>query len=106
MVAPVQAPTPDPAATSALTVIAALASAKSVASQVPAGAPTAFVTALMEAVTVLTRISPPLGLSKVLLTVWALSPGYIAVSAVVWLTVSATLSPAVALPLPEPPAVQ
>src|SRR4051794_40965009 len=94
IVAPVQAPLFVPEGTSALTVIAALASVKSVASQVPAGAPPALVTELMLAVTVPTRIDPLLGLVKSPESVCGLSPGYIAVSVLVWLTVSDEGDPA------------
>ncbi len=95
-----------PAATSALTVIAAPASVKSAAVHEPATAPGSFVTLAIDAVTVPTWIEPEFVLSNVPLIVCAVSPGYIAVSEVVWLTVSAVVVPAEALPLPEPPAVQ
>ena len=72
----------------------------------PATAPASFVTLLIAAVTVPTWIGPEFVLSNVPLIVCAVSPGYIAVSTVVWLTVSAVVVPAAALPLPEPPAVQ
>src|SRR5258705_12329539 len=84
IVAPVTDPLAVPIGTSAFTVIKPLASVKSVASHVPAGAPTAFVTESMLTATELTWIGPEFGLSKLPEIVWALSPGYIAVSVVVW----------------------
>ena len=65
------------------------------------------VTEAIEAATVLTYTGPELVLSKLPLIVWAASPGYMAASTVVWLTVRADVEAAVlALPLPLPVVLQ
>ena len=60
----------------------------------------------MDAVTVATYTGPALVLLKLPLSVWLGTPGAIAVTLLVWMAEIATLVPVVALPVPEPPAVQ
>src|SRR3954468_16561721 len=103
MVRPPQLPTAVPAGTEEPATTPVPATSKSAAVQPPAPAPVTLVTL---AVTVVRCTGPLLVLLKLPDSACGAAPGYRPVLAEVCLTLTLTVEPAVAPPVPEPPVVQ